>query len=686
MVDSTSPVAEEDFVPGQVTFFSSLVQPEIGTPTPVGTALDSFRDGKYKSAIEAIRTEKDPEKRSKLKKQLSLICFAGLFSYRSTDCLEVPSGLLCLDLDKIPDDQFPTERSRIQSLPYVYSVFRSPSGQGLKLLVRVPTADIAHGHITAALKQAINSPYLDQGAMDISRGCYVTYDPELFINPKASPFQITEGKKKKAAIKAKPVRSSDRGKVDPSQAMDRILAKIKTVDFRKLARSLEVNQTVPQKRLVVLIIDQVIERTTAAGYGMIRQGEIYLFNGAYWEQVHKERLLQFLSSAAVKMGLNDKDVRHFGFVEDLWRQLCSEISPAPRRDQGDTVNINLTNGMLEVRSDKLKLRNPKPEDFCKYQLPFTYDPAATSPIFRAFLDEVLPDPQSQDILAEYIGYLFVPVRVLKLEKVLFLYGKGANGKSVFFDVVRAMLGESRNVCFHSPAALADQNSYCRADLQGRLLNYASEIDGRMDVQLMKLLASGEPIHARLPYGQPFLIEEYAKMMFNCNTLPRNVESTSAFYRRLLIIPFNVTISEEQQDKDLAKKIIAKELSGVFNWVLEGLQRILGQRRFSDSTAVNNAVQEYRSSSEVLGDFIAALDLRPSAYQRILQTELYDAFSRYCIDRQIAPMGIRSLGTALKDLGLTTGRSSKGTYFNCEWARESQDGEKRKDDFEVPKSH
>ncbi len=68
-------------------------------------------------------------------------------------------------------------------------------------------------------------------------------------------------------------------------------------------------------------------------------------------------------------------------------------------------------------------------------------------------------------------------------------------------------------------------------------------------------------------------------MFNCNELPKEVEHTNAFFRRFLIIKFDVTIPEANQDKNLSKNIIETELSGVFNWILEGLDRLLIQKNW-----------------------------------------------------------------------------------------------------------
>ncbi|HRQ86388.1 MAG TPA: DNA primase, partial [Flavobacteriales bacterium] len=73
------------------------------------------------------------------------------------------------------------------------------------------------------------------------------------------------------------------------------------------------------------------------------------------------------------------------------------------------------------------------------------DPEATAPKFQAYLDKVQPDKDRQMILAESVAHVFINTATLKLEKVPLLYGTGANGKSVFFDVVNALLGGDANV-------------------------------------------------------------------------------------------------------------------------------------------------------------------------------------------------------------------------------------------------
>ena len=113
----------------------------------------------------------------------------------------------------------------------------------------------------------------------------------------------------------------------------------------------------------------------------------------------------------------------------------------------------------------------------------------------------------------------------------------------------------------------------------KLVNYASEISGKVNPTVLKQLASNEPVDARLPFGNPFTIKNYAKLIFNCNILPETEEYTNAFFRRFLIIKFDKIIEEKNQDKELANRIIKTELSGIFNWIIDGLKRLLNQKNF-----------------------------------------------------------------------------------------------------------
>jgi len=264
----------------------------------------------------------------------------------------------------------------------------------------------------------------------------------------------------------------------------------------------------------------------------------------------------------------------------------------------------------------------------------------------------LPDKERQKVLAEYLGFVFIKhgSNRLKEEKALILYGNGANGKSVFFEVVSALLG-TENTSNYSLQSLTNENGYFRAKLANKLVNYASEINGKLESAIFKQLVSGEPVEARLPYGEPFTLKQYAKLIFNCNELPKDVEHTNAYFRRFLIIPFDVTIPPQEQDKQLHTKIIEKELSGVFNWVLDGLNRLLELKSFTDCEAVKQAVEQYKSQSDSVKMFIDEKGYKTTADNYTKVADLYNEYKPFCIDDGFKPVNKSNFRKRLSGYGI-----------------------------------
>lgn len=298
---------------------------------------------------------------------------------------------------------------------------------------------------------------------------------------------------------------------------------------------------------IIICVEELIKVAKFNNWGLCKKsGNIYLYNGAYWTEIERERFQFFLGEVALKMGVEKFKGKIHTFKSDLYKQFMADAFMAIVPNNKDDVLINLLNGTFEIMPAKRGLRDFDQTDFLKYQLSFEYNKSATSPVFQKYLDEVLPDKDKQKVLAEYMGYIFIKPSLLKLEKVLLLFGTGANGKSVFFEVINALLG-NENMSNYSLQSLTNDNGYFRAKLSGKLLNYVSELNANFETSIFKQLASGEPIETRLPYKEPFILTDYAKLMFNCNELPKEVEHTNAFFRRFLIMKFDVTIPEDKQD-------------------------------------------------------------------------------------------------------------------------------------------
>lgn len=443
-----------------------------------------------------------------------------------------------------------------------------------------------------------------------------------------------------------------RAPVSHTDVWQEILDTLEPIDFREAAE-LDGDERLSQKHYIVITVREVLSAARTLGCGLCRNYDfLYSYNGAFWKLIDREPLADFLGEAARRLGIDRITSTYHVFRDQLYKQFLA-VAHLPKPETTDNVClINLQNGTFEITPTELVIRDFRREDFLTYQLPFDYDENADAPLWQNFLNEVLPDETRQKVLAEYIGYVFTR---LKLEKTLILYGRGANGKSVVFDVINALLG-GENVANYALASLSHE--YHRAKLANKLLNYSSEISTRLEADIFKRLTSGEPVEARLPYGQPFIMTRYARLLFNCNELPRDVEHTEAFFRRYLILPFDVTISEDHQDKRLAEKIIKNELSGVFNWVLKGLQRLLRQEKFTPCEAAREALEQYRKESDSVAMFLADESYEPSSDFTEVKN-IYQSYKFYCVDNGYKPLGRNNFTKRLESHKVVTQRRDVG---------------------------
>jgi len=416
---------------------------------------------------------------------------------------------------------------------------------------------------------------------------------------------------------------------------------------------------ITEKHLLILSIENLRQLAFKNNWGLCKNNDfIYLYNGAFWKSIDVKTFEKFLGEAAEKMGVEKFSARYFNFRERLFKQfLATEYQPAPI-PQKEAVFINLQNGTFEITSKGTYLRGYQRSDFLTYQLPFEYTPNVNASLFETYLNKVLPDKEKQSVLQEYLGYVFIQPSTLKLEKTLLLYGSGANGKSVFFEIVNALLGND-NISSYSLQSLTNESGYFRAKLANKLVNYGSEINGSLETSIFKQLVSGEPVEARLPYGQPFILNHYAKLIFNCNDLPKDVEHTNAYFRRFLIIHFDVTISEADQDKELHKKIICNELAGVFNWALIGLNRLLERKKFTDCKAVQIARELYEKESDSTRLFIDENDYQKSTNEYTLIKELYNDYRTFCIEDGFKPVNKSNFIKRLKSFNVFVTKINRG---------------------------
>ena len=177
----------------EVTIFQNIKDTSTPFHRHVLSILSRVKDGTSKDLVKKIRAEKNKTDRNELKKQLPAICFSGTFNKRNDESLIEHSGLICLDFDGYEKQKTLLEdKETLSKNKFVYSVFVSPSGNGLKVLVKIPPDADNHQNYFNSLEKHFNSPYFDKTSKNLSRVCYESYDPLIHINENSSIWDKIE--------------------------------------------------------------------------------------------------------------------------------------------------------------------------------------------------------------------------------------------------------------------------------------------------------------------------------------------------------------------------------------------------------------------------------------------------------------------------------------------------------------
>ena len=170
-----------------VTIFRNIVETATPFHRPMDVVLDRIKDGATKDLVKRIRAEKNKSERNILKKNLPAICFSGVFNKRNDASIQQHSGFICLDFDGYDKKkELIMYKENLSRDPYVYAAFVSPSGNGLKVIVPIPADPENHINYFNALQNHFDSPHFDKTCKNVSRVCYESFDPVMYVNKNAS--------------------------------------------------------------------------------------------------------------------------------------------------------------------------------------------------------------------------------------------------------------------------------------------------------------------------------------------------------------------------------------------------------------------------------------------------------------------------------------------------------------------
>ncbi|MGM0491152.1 MAG: DNA primase family protein, partial [Planctomycetota bacterium] len=297
--------------------------------------------------------------------------------------------------------------------------------------------------------------------------------------------------------------------------------------------------------------------------------------------------------------------------------------------------------------------------FSMAHLPYNFDPKATCPKWMKFLETSMEDDHDLiNVLQEWAGCLLF--RDTDAQKMMILVGEGANGKSVFCATMEAMLGPDN--CSHVQFEDMAEKFHQMATL-GKLVNICADVSDHEVIRegVIKSFCAGDRMTFDRKFRDPVHAVPTARLMLACNNLPRIKDKTDAMTRRMLIIPWNRVVPENERIVGMDKAAYwqrSGELPGIFRWAVLGLARYRRQgKKFSPCQAMDEALGDYRRRNNPALVFIEshlqAIEKEPDPGPgkpkgpAVKSDYLIDWYSSWCKRNNYKPLNRGGFWTVLK---------------------------------------
>lgn len=328
----------------------------------------------------------------------------------------------------------------------------------------------------------------------------------------------------------------------------------------------------------------------------------------------------------------------------------------------DPYLLGVRNGVVDLKTGQLLLAQPNLLLTKQCNADFVDDP--TCPLWIKFLNEVFQyDDETIRTVQLLLGYTLIG-EVLD-EILIICYGFGANGKSVFNNVITSVLGDYAQAAPSSMLkARRSDDSSPRNDLAGikgaRYLSFNElQAGDRLDEQVIKAIAGREAISARFLFGEFFTYSPTFTGWVRTNHRPIITGDDDGIWRRLVLIPFNRRFTVDEQDPQLEKKLLA-ERDGILGWILEGVRDYLNTG-ITLSPRIKAEVNAYRKESDVMGEFLEE-KTRPTPQGKIEQRDLYRRYHYWCEENGLKHQSKKSFSQRLKERGYSESKSGKNRYY------------------------
>lgn len=368
------------------------------------------------------------------------------------------------------------------------------------------------------------------------------------------------------------------------------------------------------------------EYEIASRYPYLKKNEIgIIFN--YENGVYKMLSDQDISNIILNM-LHEDMLWGYKTKRSVADKIACLVAIIPDLELSNNSDyFNVKNGLYQFSTGQLVPHTP---DYVSLvQSPVEFDPTATAPYWMECLDAWMDGPEKEEktkILQQFSGYLLTPSMVHA--KALFLVGDGGNGKSTFADTLGMIIGEQGT----SRIDLEDlYGTFGLKGLIGKRLNIIEEVGGNYyQSHKLKKLISGEDLTINMKFKDQFKFRPTAKFIFAVNTMPRVDDSSSATERRISVVQFNNNFRNNPNTAlRFSNGLLAKELSGILNWMIEGEKMLRESKAFTVTAEQKGVLAEYREENSSVDGFMGECIEYGEGFN-VSTRALYDEYKEYCI--------------------------------------------------------
>jgi putative DNA primase/helicase len=350
--------------------------------------------------------------------------------------------------------------------------------------------------------------------------------------------------------------------------------------------------------------------------------------------------------------------------------------------------IDLGDAPAEDGTVEIEHRAFRQDDLISRLAPTRFDPDAQAPHWLAFVASIFPDPEVRAFVQTWFGYCLTGDT--REQCILICHGGGSNGKSTLIETISKVMGDYAATV--SIATFLDTGTRGGGDatpdlarLPGVRLAIASEpaAGDRLSETVIKTITGGERILARHLFRDLFEYDPTFKVTIACNQKPTIRGQDHGIWRRIIMLPFTVTFDDDQIDRLLPEKLKG-EGPGILNWLLDGY-RLWREKGLTVPKAVRAAIDEYRSESDPVGQFIRAWTFKdPPSF--INATDLYRGYVAWCRRNAVTPWKQTGFGRRCVDLGLKKNTSGTTSYLGIGLTKEAWDAIDHPDSLEGSGKH